>query len=315
MAARPHIFIGSSKESDWIAKAARESLDSCGEVDVWTTEVFKPGHSYLSDLLKQVAISDFAVIVAAADDIAEIRGEQQWIPRDNVIFELGLFTSVLGPERAFILCATGSKTVKLPTDLLGHTFVPFRDVAERRQEEIDTACFKIQKRIEKLGAFRQGAAATIITRDQILLPEYQLRWTDIEARCREELLIVGWSCRNVISARTRNVFKTLAERKCFVRFLVLHPDVLDNPFDMGPVCHIRGEHIKGDIQSGIDSVAGCGKTRFEADSVPRNSLVSTAQPDKKEVCVDKTSSSWMCSATLARSSEYPKSTPCARFVS
>ena len=45
------------------------------------------------------------------------------------------------------------------------------------------------------------------------------------------------------------------------------------------------------------SLAGCGKTRFEADSVPRNSLVSTAQPDKKEVCVDKTSSSWMCSVT------------------
>jgi putative ATP-dependent endonuclease of OLD family len=64
-----------------------------------------------------------------------------------------------------------------------------------------------------------------------------------------------------------------------------------------------------------EHLAGCGKTRFEADAVPRNSLVSTAQPDKKKVCVDKTSSSWMCSATLARSSEYPKSTPCARFVS
>src|ERR1022692_3963277 len=45
------------------------------------------------------------------------------------------------------------------------------------------------------------------------------------------------------------------------------------------------------------ALAGCGKTRFEADSVPRNALVSTAQPDKKEVCVEKTSSSWMCSAT------------------
>jgi len=44
------------------------------------------------------------------------------------------------------------------------------------------------------------------------------------------------------------------------------------------------------------SLAGCGKTRFEADAVPRNSLVSTAQPDKKKVCVEKTSNSWMCSA-------------------
>jgi diguanylate cyclase (GGDEF)-like protein len=45
------------------------------------------------------------------------------------------------------------------------------------------------------------------------------------------------------------------------------------------------------------TLAGCGKTRFEVDAVPRNSLVSTAQPDKKKACVEKTSSSWMCSAT------------------
>ena len=45
------------------------------------------------------------------------------------------------------------------------------------------------------------------------------------------------------------------------------------------------------------NLAGCGKTRFEADAVPRNSLVSTAQPDKKKACVEKTSSSWMCLAT------------------
>jgi len=41
----------------------------------------------------------------------------------------------------------------------------------------------------------------------------------------------------------------------------------------------------------IYPLAGCGKTRFEASTVPRNSLVSTAQPDKKKVCVEKTSSS------------------------
>ena len=44
-------------------------------------------------------------------------------------------------------------------------------------------------------------------------------------------------------------------------------------------------------------LAGCGKTRFEGDAVPRNSLVSTAQPDKKKACEETTSSSWMCSAT------------------
>ena len=56
--------------------------------------------------------------------------------------------------------------------------------------------------------------------------------------------------------------------------------------DKGSHWEITGIHL-----------AGCGKTRFEADAAPRNSLVSTAQPDKKKPCVEKTSSNWMCSAT------------------
>ena len=62
-------------------------------------------------------------------------------------------------------------------------------------------------------------------------------------------------------------------------------------------------------------LAGCGKTRFDADAVPRNSLVSTARPDKKKACAEKTSNSWTCSATSAPSSEFRTITPCALFVS
>jgi aryl-alcohol dehydrogenase-like predicted oxidoreductase len=64
-----------------------------------------------------------------------------------------------------------------------------------------------------------------------------------------------------------------------------------------------------------NGLAGCGKTRFEAGAVPRNSLVSTAQPDKKKACAEKTSNSWTCSATSAPSSEFRSITPCALFVS
>ena len=63
------------------------------------------------------------------------------------------------------------------------------------------------------------------------------------------------------------------------------------------------------------SLAGCGKTRFEADAVPRNALVSTARPDKKKACAEETSNSWTCSATSAPSSEFRTITPCALFVS
>jgi diguanylate cyclase (GGDEF)-like protein len=87
----------------------------------------------------------------------------------------------------------------------------------------------------------------------------------------EEFLIIAPNCNMVDAAR-------VAER--------VRACVANNKLQIGLL--------------GIDltvSIAGCGKTRVEVDAVPRNSLVSTAQPDKKKVCVEKTSSSWMCSAT------------------
>jgi hypothetical protein len=59
----------------------------------------------------------------------------------------------------------------------------------------------------------------------------------------------------------------------------------------------QGDRVTPILRAIELSLAGCGKTRLEADAVPQNSLVSTAQPDKKKECVEKTSNSWMCSAT------------------
>ncbi|WP_424390849.1 TIR domain-containing protein [Methyloceanibacter sp.] len=49
-------------------------------------------------------------------------GSGQASPRDNVVFEAGLFGGVLGMHRTFILHAKGSK---LPSDLLGFTCVRY----------------------------------------------------------------------------------------------------------------------------------------------------------------------------------------------
>ncbi|TIS02497.1 MAG: nucleotide-binding protein, partial [Mesorhizobium sp.] len=47
-------------------------------------------------------------------------------PRDNVVFEAGLFGGVLGMRRTFILHANGAK---LPSDLLGLTSVRYGEAA------------------------------------------------------------------------------------------------------------------------------------------------------------------------------------------
>src|SRR5437588_10058150 len=52
----------------------------------------------------------------------------------------------------------------------------------------------------------------------------------------------------------------------------------------------------------------------QPDVVSKNSLVSTTHSDKKKACEEKTSNSWMSSATLALSSQYRRIIHCARCV-
>src|SRR5208282_918292 len=83
------------------------------------------------------------------------------------------------------------------------------------------------------------------------------------------------------------------------------------------------------IRPGISTAAICALSRIgislletegtlsSEDNLPapRNSVVSTAQTDKKKACAEKMNNSWMCSATSAPNSEFRKTTPCVLFVS
>jgi predicted nucleotide-binding protein len=123
---RSHLFIGSSAEGEIVAKAVQYALRGVAEGQVWTQGVFAQTESFLHSLLSEVGKADFAVLVMTPDDLIESRGKTNWVPRDNVIFELGLFLSKLGPERTFVLFQEGRGPLKLPSDLLGITFSPIR---------------------------------------------------------------------------------------------------------------------------------------------------------------------------------------------
>ncbi|MGO7672717.1 TIR domain-containing protein [Rhizobium ruizarguesonis] len=58
---------------------------------IWTDGVFRVANYTLHDLEAEVDDSDFAVAIAHADDLTESRGKDWPSPRDNVVFELGLF--------------------------------------------------------------------------------------------------------------------------------------------------------------------------------------------------------------------------------
>src|SRR5437763_2315863 len=117
---KPRIFIGSSAESKGVADAIHRDLDRDAECTVWTQGVFGLSENTLQSLVEEARRSDYAIFVMTPDDEAKVRGEVLSVPRDNVIYELGLFSGVIAPERCFFVIPRDSG-IRLPSDLQGIT--------------------------------------------------------------------------------------------------------------------------------------------------------------------------------------------------
>ncbi|MEV7396732.1 TIR domain-containing protein [Aeromicrobium sp. NPDC092404] len=141
---KPRIFLGSSGKQEKLLQALTRGLQEVAEVEPWTT-VFNPGTSTLERLVELTHEVDFAAFVFAQDDWTanDTPAPAQASPRDNVVFEAGLFGGVLGMRRTFILHANGAK---LPSDLLGLTCIRY-DVPTT-PAETRTINQKLRKAIE-----------------------------------------------------------------------------------------------------------------------------------------------------------------------
>ncbi len=146
---KPRIFLGSSGKQADLLEALTHGLADVARVEPWTN-VFNPGVSTLERLVELTREVDFAAFVFAQDDWTAVGRPSpdtaQASPRDNVVFEAGLFGGVLGMRRTFILHANGAK---LPTDLLGLTCVRYDGATA--DAEIDSICQKIRNAIETEG--------------------------------------------------------------------------------------------------------------------------------------------------------------------
>ena len=117
---KPRIFIGSSTEGLPTARFVRQSLEGDFDCVLWDDgSVFGLNVSYLDSLLKAGSMFDFGILVATKDDKTTSRDKGFDSPRDNVVFEFGLFMGRLGKFRTLILREEGTK---LPSDIDGiHT--------------------------------------------------------------------------------------------------------------------------------------------------------------------------------------------------
>lgn len=120
---KPRIFIGSSSEGLAIAKEVKGFFERDYDVNLWTDNIFKYNDNFLETLMKEANLFDFGLLVFTKDDYTKSRMKSFDTPRDNVIFEYGLFIGKLGKNNAFII---KDEDVKLPSDLIGITHTTFK---------------------------------------------------------------------------------------------------------------------------------------------------------------------------------------------
>ena len=148
---KKRIFIGSSgQKGKAVAEMVHLNLESEFETTIWYHNIFKAGSYNLESLLTALDNFDYAIMVLTPDDQVEKKGEQTFVPRDNVLFELGLFMARLGKENTFALVPQ-TDDLSLPTDLDGYVIITYQTDRQdgNLQAAVDSGCIRIKRAIKE----------------------------------------------------------------------------------------------------------------------------------------------------------------------
>lgn len=148
---KPKLFIISTVESLDIARDIKAQLDYDDvEVTIWNeTSVFNGGDYTIEALERAVKESDFGIAILQDDDIIVSREIEKRGPRDNVVFELGLFMGLLTRRRTFIALPRGVDQ-KLASDLRGITPLEYK-INSDKTHDVSNLVHGLRNTIRRLG--------------------------------------------------------------------------------------------------------------------------------------------------------------------
>jgi predicted nucleotide-binding protein len=160
--AKPSVFIGSSREGLEVARGIQNNLCGDAEVTIWGSSVFGLNRGFLESLVNALERFDFAILVLTPDDLVTSRDIVTQAPRDNVMFELGLFMGRLGRDRVFAVCSDAAD-MKLPSDLAGVSLANYQ--SDRSDGDLTQAtapaCNQIRGFIRDLGISQQKSVTRL----------------------------------------------------------------------------------------------------------------------------------------------------------
>lgn len=148
----PKAFVGSSSKGKSVATALQLELYQEAEVVIWDQGPFGLSTGTLEALVVAANEFDFAILVLTPDDVVVTGDVAANAPRDNVLFELGLFVGSLGRERTFAVAPTDD--IKLPSDLAGITIARYDPTRENRRASLGPVATQIRGCIERMGRRR-----------------------------------------------------------------------------------------------------------------------------------------------------------------
>jgi predicted nucleotide-binding protein len=142
-------FLGYSTKSQEIGTIVKSELNTSGLVKVcdWGTD-FKIGDNLFEEISNVVKECALSVFIFARDDVRHkdtIGEKEEWVPRDNVLFEAGLMIGKTDTTRTCILVQEGA--VK-PSDLNGIIHKSFKSLDDT--EYVRKATKEIIDHIRKL---------------------------------------------------------------------------------------------------------------------------------------------------------------------
>jgi predicted nucleotide-binding protein len=257
---RPTVFIGSSVERLPVAGALQGLLDYDCEVTVWSQGVFGLSHYSMDKLMEWVHASDFAILVVDADDTLESRGDNRMVARDNVVFEYGLFSGVLGRERAFLV-HDRTRPLALPSDWLGLTTATYHPhVSGNLRSSLGAAAREILDAIARMGPRVRDGAISLFPRDEI-----QDRTGSVAARLEKaqiEVRISGNDCKRIVESESAHLESAL-KRGVNVRIMCADPEcgaLLEMLSSIDPRFEDPGEYI--DSMHSVTKRLGRFKERY-----------------------------------------------------
>jgi len=159
---KPALFVGSSSEGLDLARAVRTMLTEDAEVTLWNEGLFAISDTFIESLVHALPRFDFAALVLTADDLTTSHQVTALGPRDNVLFELGLFMGRLGRSRTFVIRPRGDQ-LKIPSDLAGLTAAVYDwpRADGNHKAAVGPACDSIREMIRSLGISETKMTAQI----------------------------------------------------------------------------------------------------------------------------------------------------------